>query len=335
MEKIKEVKEKHWKRLMQYPNVHSVGIGYKTTKGVKTNEVAIIVTVEKKMHPASLGSKYMIPSALGDVKTDVVEAPMNSVFEYTEKERPAPGGVSIGHKDITAGTLGCLVWQDTGRFILSNNHVLANSNQGEIDDPILQPGPYDGGKYPTDAIATLWEYVPIEFSTFPPPPPPDDPCSIASVLADVLNWLSKFFGRKSRLIVTQDEIDPIPNYVDAAIALPMQEDWVVNEIKDIGEINGVGDSYLGMKVKKTGRTTEYTESIVKQIDVSTIVSYGTNKVALFVDQIMAGPLSQPGDSGSAVLDENNYLVGLLFAGSDTNTLYNRIENVFDALDLNL
>jgi hypothetical protein len=42
-------------------------------------------------------------------------------------------------------------------------------------------------------------------------------------------------------------------------------------------------------------------------------------------------MSQGGDSGSAVLDGNNRLVGLLFAGSDTTTIINRIENVFGAL----
>jgi len=31
------------------------------------------------------------------------------------------------------------------------------------------------------------------------------------------------------------------------------------------------------------------------------------------------------------LDENNQLVGLLFAGSDQSTIINRIENVFSTL----
>jgi hypothetical protein len=50
---------------------------------------------------------------------------------------------------------------------------------------------------------------------------------------------------------------------------------------------------------------------------------------------MAGPMSQGGDSGSAVLDEKSNLVGLLFAGSDQNTIFNRIQNVFSALRLTL
>ena len=41
--------------------------------------------------------------------------------------------------------------------------MLANSNEASPGDPILQPGPYDGGKYPDDHIANLEEFVPISF----------------------------------------------------------------------------------------------------------------------------------------------------------------------------
>ena len=54
-------------------------------------------------------------------------------------------------------------------------------------------------------------------------------------------------------------------------------------------------------------------------------------IAQFADQLMVGSMSQGGDSGSAVLDETNRFVGLLFAGSDTTTIMNRIQNVFSAL----
>jgi len=50
---------------------------------------------------------------------------------------------------------------------------------------------------------------------------------------------------------------------------------------------------------------------------------------------MAGAMSQGGDRGSAVLDDNNNLVGLLFAGSDTSTIMNRIQNVFYELGVSL
>jgi hypothetical protein len=92
---------------------------------------------------------------------------------------------------------------------------------------------------------------------------------------------------------------------------------------------------LGMAINKSGRTTGFTTGEIEQVDVTVNVQYGEGKMAQFTDQLMAGPMSQGGDSGSAVLNQNNQLVGLLFAGSDTSTIINRIQNVFAALGVSL
>ena len=98
---------------------------------------------------------------------------------------------------------------------------------------------------------------------------------------------------------------------------------------------GVKSAILGMKIKKSGRTTGITTGEITQVDVTVNVQYGEGKIATFEDQIMAGPISKGGDSGSAVLTEDNYLCGLLFAGSDEVTICNRIENVFELLNIRL
>jgi len=90
-----------------------------------------------------------------------------------------------------------------------------------------------------------------------------------------------------------------------------------------------------MAIKKSGRTTGLTTGEIQQVDVTVDVQYGAGRIARFSDQLLAGPMSQGGDSGSAVLDNSNNLVGLLFAGSDNSTIVNRIENVFSALELSL
>ena len=63
------------------------------------------------------------------------------------KVRPLHPGLSIAQRDVTAGTLGGFVTVEgsDGLYVLSNNHVLANSDQAALDDPVLQPGPHDGG----------------------------------------------------------------------------------------------------------------------------------------------------------------------------------------------
>jgi hypothetical protein len=72
-----------------------------------------------------------------------------------------PHESKVGHKDLTAGTIGCHVQE----FILSNNHILANTNLGLPSDLVAQPGPYDGGVLPNDGIAALAQFEPIVFST--------------------------------------------------------------------------------------------------------------------------------------------------------------------------
>ncbi|GAG05381.1 unnamed protein product, partial [marine sediment metagenome] len=81
----------------------------------------------------------------------------------TDKWRPAPGGISIGHYLITAGTLGSTVYKNGQKMILSNNHVLANRNNAQIGDDIYQPGPYDGGSE-ADKIGELFDFISIVFN---------------------------------------------------------------------------------------------------------------------------------------------------------------------------
>ena len=70
--------------------------------------------------------------------------------------RPLVPGASVGHPDVTAGTLGAFVTDATGRvLLLSNNHVLADTDRASVGDPVLSPGPADGGRPGVDRVATL------------------------------------------------------------------------------------------------------------------------------------------------------------------------------------
>ncbi|MFQ5875613.1 MAG: serine protease [Dehalococcoidia bacterium] len=109
----------------------------------------------------------------------------------TPRIRPVEGGFSVGHYRITAGTYATAVYDRSPYpgippryYVLSNNHVLANSNNARIGDPILQPGPYDGGTYPGDMIARLSRFVPIRF---------DGTCNYvdAAVAEGPFHWLDR------------------------------------------------------------------------------------------------------------------------------------------------
>ena len=319
----KALKKKRKKLLRK--NIEAVGIGYKVKNGKQTCELAVICSVRKKLPVEEIFLKDLIPREIKGVKTDVIEVGIIKAL-HTERHRPAPGGVSIGHVLISAGTLGCVVKKDSVRHILSNNHVLACSNEAKIGDSILQPGSHDSGKFPEDHIANLVDFVPINFSDIP------SECPVSGVFTMVINGILWICRSKTRL---QSVIQTEGNLVDAAIAQPLNGEDISDETMEIGKITGAKSAILGMKIQKSGRTTGLTQGEITQVDVSVNVQYGEDKVAQFDDQLMAGAMSAGGDSGSAVLTEDNELCGLLFAGSDQITLCNRIENVFELLSVDL
>jgi hypothetical protein len=322
---MKKILKANKKELFKKAGVQAVGLGFKKKDKITSNIKSIIVSVDRKLPLGMIKKKDRIPMVLDGVLTDVVETNIIKTM-HTNKHRPATGGTSIGHVDITAGTFGCLVKQESNIFILSNNHVLACSNEAEIGDSIIQPGAYDNGKYPEDYIATLKDFVPIEIGGL------ESFCPIGNFIKNLCNCLAKLTGSKTRFTAIRLQSDN-ENLVDCAIAKPLELKLVTPEIMEIGLITDVISAQLGMKIKKSGRTTGLTHGTVEQTDVTVNVQYGEGKIAVFKDQLMAGTMCAGGDSGSVVLTEDNQLLGLLFAGSENSTIINRIENVFELLHL--
>ncbi len=333
---VKQVKGARVYELLGKRNVVGVGLGYKITQGVNTGELSLVVSVTRKEDPSVLTAEDLVPRALDGVKTDIVETGVLRAFQRRpepaeglgprDRWRPVvPPGVSVGHYRITAGTFGCLMRRGEETFILSNNHVLANSNNGQEGDAVLQPGAADGGTM-DDRIATLADYVPLDFGTAP------SECPTAEWSARLLNYVAGALGSSHQLqAVKQTEG---VNRVDAALARPLSPDLASNDILYIGVPTGVGTATLGTEVQKSGRTSGHTQGTITQIDATLRIDYN-GPTALFTGQLVAGPMSQPGDSGSAVLDMDRRVVGLLFAGSDAATIINPIDEVLSALNAEL
>jgi len=317
------------RELLAREHVVAAGIGYKTVSGTRTDDLSIVCSVVKKVPEALLATDDLVPGEIRGIPTDVVETGiLRAQLERTDRWRPAPGGVSIGHPSVTAGTLGCLVRKNGETLILSNNHVMAAENAAAIGDPILQPGPYDGGSDPGDRIAVLEEFVPIRFLSTEP-----SDCTVARTVAVLANALAYLLGSGTRLLAVR--LQEEENRVDAALARPVNPADLSEEILELGTIRAIGSAGLGTPVRKSGRTTGLTSDEILQVDVTADITYGAGRTARFTDQIMAGAMSGGGDSGSAVLDAENNLVGLLFAGSDTTTVINPIGHVVDALGIGL
>ena len=207
--------------------------------------------------------------------------------------RPVPIGVSTGHPDITAGTIGARVIDTIGNvYALSNNHVYANENRASIGDNVLQPGVYDGGRNPIDAIGTLSAFKSIVFK------------------------------RRANNVI--DAAIALSNVASLGNATPVDGYGTPKSATEV--------AYIGMLVMKYGRTTGFTHGQVYAIDATINVRYGSG-FARFVHQIVITPgaFSAGGDSGSLIVVDGGVdtqkPVGLLFAGSSSYTIANPIDDV--------
>jgi hypothetical protein len=129
------------------------------------------------------------------------------------------------------------------------------------------------------------------------------------------------------------------NRVDCALGKLIQPTMFSDQIRLIGAVSGTKPATLGMRVRKYGRTTEYTEGNVTLLNATVNIAYSTmagQKTARFVGQVITEAMSQGGDSGSLIVDATeNKAVGLLYAGSTLATIFNPIDDVLMQLNVTI
>ncbi len=328
---VKAVKDQYTETILSKPNVVGVGTGYKEVGGRTGRDLCVVALVSQKIPKAGLSPEELVPMDLDGVETDVIQVGViRAALDRKARWRPAQGGISIGHYQVTAGTLGCVVRdRETGdRLILSNNHVLANSNDAEPGDPILQPGTADGGRIDDDHFAQLERFYPIRYNLGP------STCNWADRFVGLGNWTAKALGSKHRVQAFWNDPEA-DNVVDAALARPLDPSDLNSEILEIGTVTGTQEARLGMPVRKSGRSTGLTTASITVMDATINVYYG-ERIARFEDQLVTPQMSEPGDSGSLlVAGDSLSAVGLLFAGSDQATIHNPIQAVLDRLVVEL
>jgi len=308
----------HRRRLLRFPGVTAVDLGYKITEGVFTDTLAVRVHVEYKKDPGYLKQRkhelipeWVEPDKVREpatrsersVPVDIIEANYRisaitslprrgaalerprKLSEVNRRLRldPLVGGISIGNPFMPVGTLGALVWDKTDGSvcILSNWHVLAGSLQAEVGTPCFQPGLFDQGRS-------------------------------SDVVARLKRW--SFDGQTDAAIA---ELTGSRHYCAGEILLLFQQ------------IAGVCNPHLGMEVLKSGRSTGVTQGFIDGLFFSTAIEYGGGFLQMFEDQIHIAPLrpedestpvesiSAPGDSGAVWVTKNSHgylAVGLHFAG---------------------
>lgn len=288
-------------------SVQGLGIGEKITAGKKLSQLSLKVYVKDKKPRAKVRGAAVIPKTVevagvsGSLPTDVEAIGEVRPEANTTRVRPAIPGFSVGHVDITAGTFGCLVRKIGDAQTL---YLLSNSH-------VLA----------NEGLAELGDAI-VQ------PGPLDGGTPSNGKIATLAQFVPFQFTSTT-----------FPNRVDAAIAKVRRQD-VTSAIRIIGVPKGI--SFVlrrGMRVQKTGRTTDHTIGVIRDINLRIAMNYarpgGGSARAGFVDQVLCSRYTDGGDSGSAVLNSSGRVVGLHFAGSPSSSIFNKIAHVRAALGVDI
>jgi hypothetical protein len=222
--------------------------------------------------------------------------------------------------DCCGGTLGALVEdKNDNLYILSNNHVLAESDQARLGDTIVQPALIDANCNPQvgRTVGSLRYVVPIESTQTNV----DAALAATTAAVDTGGGILKLGSPVNGLLST------------AAPAAGSGETLNANRLN-------------GLEVVKSGRTTGLTCSTVNTIDLRVQVDYYydcaekrpyytktyTNQIG-----IPGASFADSGDSGALLLDASNAQpVGLFFASgageqNDGFSIANPIQDVLSEL----
>jgi hypothetical protein len=226
---------------------------------------------------------------------------------------PVPLGVSGGNDlpvlgGCASGTIGFKVRDNTNPGVvgwISNAHVAANATNGcpgaPVGTPEYQPGPVDT--------------TPV--------------CSAGQLVGTLNRFVALNFSGGNSV-------------VDAAFVQSSDAD-VSSTILNLGpQVNNVVPPFVGQFVQKNGRTTGCTEGTVTAINLAFPITYDCGSIALYTNNIMIAPLppapamSEPGDSGSPIVDPENNAVALNYAGDDLGNAYGfPMASVLSALNVSL
>ena len=313
------IDDKHFKetqriaveKFFKIPGVRSVAIGPKYSNGHPTGEMAIVVGVERKRPVSQVPVSQMIPAIINGIKTDVVErleqVPIQctNVKEDDTRYRPLRGGTQIeannrsglGTMGFLAFTTGAIPTVDEDLIVgVTCHHVVAGPAGVTIGESVGQATPDDCSDC--------------------------SPCCI-----DVIGKIA---------YAVKNAADG--SLVDGAIIDLSSGLEYYNDVHEIGAVSGfhsVQPSDLRVTqphypVKKRGRTTGLTTGDVLTVSGTSVIDGATFRDAEITVQpdvttptwCKCGPIpgsgvpnlrafACEGDSGSALLNQSDEVVGLI------------------------
>jgi hypothetical protein len=317
-------------------NVHAVGIGRKIVEGRVTDELCVRVYVVQKITESLLPPRDRLPQSVSGIPTDVIESPpafvlpaarrsrarkvepeptiatatTSCTLDRRKRQRPVLAGISAAHRDVTAGTISYFCRSTRHGDDPSHVFVLSNNHVfANVNQAHIGDDLYQPG--PADGGITGDHFA--DFSRFVP-------IQLGGTL---------------------------PNRVDAAICRLRQDVPHQVEVCSMGPIIGTARATEGVRVRKHGRTTGYTEGVVTDESYDALVGMDHSDpsvVALFESQMRIERIDPyptiglGGDSGSlVVMQEEASAVGLYFAGPPSGTygVANHLQDVLNEMEIQL
>jgi hypothetical protein len=287
---------------MAYANVTGVGVGFREVAGVRRAEVCIRVYVSRKLPRTELSRRDLLPRAVDGVLVDVIEAEFHTMaadLSLSMRRTRHPIEVPGG---VSVGGL----------------RVTAGTLGASVSD--LGNG--------AQLVLSNWHVLCGDLA-----------CSAGDVIIQPGVYdggqIGDAIGYVHTFALTED--------VDAACAAVNLDRYVLRDIAGLPGFRGVGAARLGSRIWKSGRTTGVTTGIVDDIAADVTVGGYPGGARTFRDQMIASgdddrQIVAGGDSGSLVVDDDGYAVGLLFGGevpSGTYFIANQIAAVIEALDIEL
>lgn len=263
-----------------------IGVGIAGTR--QSAQLAVRVFSRRENADARRAREFLSKKAKGEIDYQVV-GPVRTQAARNPRSssqtlRP---GAPICTSDHTMGTLGYFVQSSRGAseqwLILSNRHVLLPTRKTRIGNAVF---------HVTDRRLQMSD-LPVVGRVARSHP-----------LGDVMN-----------------EVDAAIATIDNSVALSLQ----FGDFKAITAHREDVDSSLGERVVKLGCITKRTVGVVTAVRMEVLgIEYPDEGVfRSFVEQIEIAPLmpgghfSEPGDSGSLIVDEGGSASGLLFAGTSS------------------
>jgi len=335
-------------RLLDIPGVYHVSVGAKERGGGLAQEMCIRVYVRKKQPLESIAPRDRIPREIGGLQTDVNVVQGAKPLANFGRYRPVKGGIAISNMipvpvamvpgspyGFNVGTFGCTAkrWSGGKPVLLTACHVLMVDDHDQENHLIFQPG--DG--------------IPVKDA---PPPGPKHKDFIARVIDYTVDcqYTEKVDAGIAELDVSsccrcccglevKDEILGLTAGVDGMTG-PPTNDKIIGKRRpahlDVVYKVGIATGWTrGAVADASGPVPDYNVGLewptLQLVDQILIVSDVPAKWTHFLEE---------GDSGSAVIDENGFIVGLGFGHEkkddpNSHSFANNIVNVCDALKIDI